>query len=273
VGALPVEAEERFDARVRTEATKRARGFYRPGFLQAIDWAMEYQPTARPQSVAEWRSRLFSNDAADTRKLEEPPSQPRDRPDSTVPFRKPPLIKVGVAVALAICALAVAAVVWPCQIFGLGCSSTVSHSSGPGSLKLEIALPKKSFAVGDDLAFSVRSNKDCYFLVYTVSPSGDVEQHDPAQNDVFMGSAMLKAEQWRHLPVQGFATIKPPAGNFELGAVCSKEPLATIGLSDAQLREPARGGRRSFSFALDKAAKGTKRDDFARATVSYEVKQ
>jgi len=84
---------------------------------------------------------------------------------------------------------------------------------------------------------------------------------------------MLKADRWRELPVQGFATIKPPAGKFELGGVCSKEPLATIGLSDAQLREPARAGRRSFSFALDNAIKGIKRDDFARTTVEYEVRQ
>src|SRR5262249_35993341 len=55
VGVLPVDSEERFDARVRTEAGKRARGFYRQGLLAAIDWAMEFEPGARPQTVAEWR--------------------------------------------------------------------------------------------------------------------------------------------------------------------------------------------------------------------------
>jgi len=158
-------------------------------------------------------------------------------------------------------------------MFGWRCSIASSGASGPAPLKLEMALPNRSYAVGDDLTFSLRSNKDCYFMVYTVSPAGEVEQHDPSLNEIFMGSPMLKADQWRHLPVMGHATIKPPAGNFELGAVCSKEPLLSVGLNDAQLREPARGGRRSFAFALDKAAKGVSSDAFARTTEAYEVHQ
>jgi hypothetical protein len=269
VGDLPVDAENRFDARVRTEAVKRARGIYRSSFLQAIDWAMEFHPAARPQSVAEWRTQLFAHEPAETRKLAGSPRQSR----TTVWLPSTMPISLGAAAVIAVCALALPVLLWPCQIVGFGCSAAIVHPAGPGALKLNIALPKKTYAVGDNLTFSVKSNRDCYFLVYTVSPSGEVEQHDPAQNHIFMGSEMLKADQWRELPVQGFATIKPPAGNFELGAVCSKEPLATIGLSDAQLSEPARAGRRSFSFALDNATKGIKRDDFARTTVEYEVRQ
>jgi hypothetical protein len=110
-------------------------------------------------------------------------------------------------------------------------------------------------------------------MVYTVSPTGEVEQHDPTLNEIFMGSPMLKAGQWRQLPLMGYATIKPPPGNFELGAVCSKEPLLSVGLNEAQLREPARAGRRSFSFALEKAAKASNTETFARTTEVYEVRQ
>ena len=62
VGALPTNAEDRFDGRARTEAAKRARGFYRPEFLAAIDWAMAFNPADRPQSVAEWRSQAVLRD-------------------------------------------------------------------------------------------------------------------------------------------------------------------------------------------------------------------
>ena len=109
-------------------------------------------------------------------------------------------------------------------------------------------------------------------MVYTVSPTGEIERHDPTQNAMFMGSPMLKAGEWRQLPLQGFATVKPPAGNFELGAVCSRQPLADVGLGDAQLTAPARGGRRSFSFALENATKNSSRADVASARVSYEVR-
>jgi hypothetical protein len=150
--------------------------------------------------------------------------------------------------------------------------NTISRNSTTTPLQVEIALPKQSFVVGDDLSFSVRSNRDCYFLVYTVSPTGNIDNHDPAEEELFMGSPVLKADEWRQLPKKGYAAVKADPGVFELGAVCSKEPLSTLGLSVAQLREPARGGRRSFSFALDKAVKSTGADNVARASVSYEVK-
>jgi hypothetical protein len=139
-------------------------------------------------------------------------------------------------------------------------------------MQIEIAMPARTFAVGDNLSFSLRSNTDCHFLVYTISPTGEVERHDPAENAVFMGSPVLKAGEWRHIPVEGFATVKPPAGNFELGAVCSKEPLAKDGLSAAQLSDPARGDRRGFSFAPEGAARTAARHELARASIGYEVR-
>jgi serine/threonine protein kinase len=269
VGALPVDSEERFDARVRTEAARRARGFYRTGFLAAIDWAMEFQPQARPQTVGEWRTRLLSSDT-----LQAPMQKGGHAVNAvgpTVRLRRPLAIKMaGISAVLAVCLLAVPAVILRCDLFGWGC---YTHTSGPRPLRLEIALPKKSYAVGDNLTFSLRSNRDCYFMVYTVSPTGEVEQHDPTLNEIFMGSPMLKADQWRQLPMVGYATIKPPPGNFELGAVCSKEPLLNVGLNEARLREPARGGRRSFSFALENATKATNNAEIARTTEVYEVHQ
>jgi serine/threonine protein kinase len=259
-GALPVASEDRFDARVRTEAAVRARGAYRKDFLDAIDWAMELDPGARPQSIAEWRPKLLFPDADQTNRVQ----RTLKRLGTTI--RRPRISPVhGISGAAAVIGvLALASLFSPCRLFGIGC-----RAQGP--LELEIALPKRTYTVGDNLSFSLKSNRDCYFMVYTLGPTGEVERHDPAQNTIFMGSEQLKAAQWRQLPVNGYATVKAPVGTFELGAICSKAPLANIGLSDAQLREPTRGGRRSFSFALDKASGSVPRADVARATITYVV--
>jgi hypothetical protein len=269
VGVLPATAEDRFDGRPRTEAAKRARDSYRPEFLAAIDWAMAFDPAARPQSIAEWRDRLFSA----TRIISPPPPTP-SQPSMDLKPRRPASFpwKSASAGAIVLVVAAAVAALWPCLLFGLHCPAPDARAarSDRGPFALEIVVPKQSYAIGDNLTFKVRSDKDCYFMVYTVSPTGEIERHDPAQNPMFMGSPVLKAGEWRQLPLQGFATVKPPAGTFELGAVCSREPLSTVGLSDGELIAPARGGRRSFSFALESAAKNK---DVASARISYEVHQ
>jgi Domain of unknown function (DUF4384) len=174
-------------------------------------------------------------------------------------------------VAALVAALAVWALLWPCSL-GIACSGVSQGRLAAAPIQIEIAMPARTFAVGDNLSFSLRSNADCHFLVYTVSPTGEVERHDPADNTQFMGSPVLKAGEWRHIPVKGVAAVKPPAGNFELGAVCSKEPLAKVDLSEAQLSDPAHGGRRGISFAPKGAASTTTRAELARASIGYEVR-
>jgi len=259
-GILPVDSEERFDARVRSAAAVRARASYRQGFLHAIDWAMEFQPGMRPQSVGEWRTKLLFDE---TRHPNEVTDTPRQQ-GSSIRVRGFSATYLISAAAAVIGVFAIGALLWPCPLLGIGCRAL-------WPLQLEIALPKRTYMIGDNLSFSLRSSRDCYFMVYTLGPTGEVERHDPTQNAIFMGSELLKAGLWRQVPVNGYATVKAPSGAFELGAVCSKEPLAKIGLSDAQLREPAHRGRRSFSFALDKATNSVPRTDIARATVTYDV--
>ena len=252
-GPLQSDEGDRFDARVRTAAAAKSRGLYRPEFLAAIDWALELAPAARPQSVREWRARLEALNA-------------------------PPVVRLRAngwwlagAGALLLGALSISSTLWSCRVLGLQCNPDPKISV-TDPLKIEIALPKPTFAVGDDLTFSVRANKDCYFTAYTVGPNGKIENHDPAEEETFMGSPVLRANEWRLLPTKGHATVNPELGVFELGAICSKEPLASLGLSIAELRERARGGRRSFTFAIDNATNPARRGDVARTEVSYEVK-
>lgn len=262
-GALPGDQGDAFDARRKTGVAQWARGSYRPKCLAAIDWALRPDPLDRPQSIPQWRARLL--DSTPEPALNEPAT--RKVQDRSRVFR-PWQWVAGTAAALAF-ALAICVLVWPCRILGIACEGSAVST---GALQIELDLPKDTFSVGDNLTFRVRSNRDCYFMIYTVSPTGVIEVHDPMHEELFMGKPMLMANEWRQLPTRGYATVNPEAGRFELEAICSKEPLSSLGLSINDLREPARGGRRSFSFALDKATKVARPTDVAHASTHYEVK-
>ncbi|MEQ1716181.1 MAG: hypothetical protein ABL907_09385, partial [Hyphomicrobium sp.] len=59
---------------------------------------------------------------------------------------------------------------------------------------------------------------------------------------------------------------------YQLGAVCSRDDLAKLGLSGAQLQAPAAIGKRSFTFKVEAAVQRADRPAIARATVGYEVR-
>jgi hypothetical protein len=120
----------------------------------------------------------------------------------------------------------------------------------------------------------VTATRDCYFLVFTVDANDKVELHDPVVSGAYMGHPLLKAGERRQIPVSnapGRAVIKPPAGFYEIGAVCSHEQLDKLGLTQSQLGEPARRGRRSFEFHLEEAAKGVDHAALGPVTMAYEV--
>jgi serine/threonine protein kinase len=58
-GNPPPDAPSRVMADSCTPAVAAKRGRYRSSFLDAIDWGLEVHPRNRPQSVAEWCSRLM----------------------------------------------------------------------------------------------------------------------------------------------------------------------------------------------------------------------
>ena len=142
-------------------------------------------------------------------------------------------------------------------------------------LDVRIELPKATFALGESIAFVVSSNRDCYFLVFTVDPNGKVEVHDPVASGAYMGHPLLKAGERRQIPqpdAPGRAVITPPAGRYEIGAVCGRDELANLGLTQSELKEPAKGGRRSFEFHLEKKIERIDRDALGRTAASYDVK-
>jgi outer membrane protein OmpA-like peptidoglycan-associated protein len=141
-------------------------------------------------------------------------------------------------------------------------------------LEVEIDLPRRKYRIGDPFSFMVTATRDCYFLVFTVDASDKVELHDPVASGAYMGNPVLKAGERRQIPVAdapGRAVIKPPAGFYEIGAVCSREQLDKLGLTQARLGEPASRGRRSFQFHLEEAAKGVDHAALGRVTMAYEV--
>jgi hypothetical protein len=111
-------------------------------------------------------------------------------------------------------------------------------------------------------------------MVYTVSATDKVELHDPKISGAFMGDPLLKAGERREIPVgtaPGRARINPPAGPYQIGAVCGRDDLEKLGISQTHLRRPAAEGRRSFTFTMEQLFNRINRDELARATVTYQV--
>jgi hypothetical protein len=142
-------------------------------------------------------------------------------------------------------------------------------------IEVRIDLEKATYRLGEPFTFTVTSNQDCYFLVFTIDPSDRVELHDPVASGAYMGHPLLKAGERRVIPVPdapGKAVITPPAGPYQIGAVCSREQLANFGLSQVELKEPAKAGRRSFQAHIDERVNRIDRSAVTRATVPYEVR-
>jgi hypothetical protein len=166
------------------------------------------------------------------------------------------------------------------NIIGAGLSlimlSGADARAGQGEfIEIRVELPKMEFKIGETITFAVSANHDCNFLVYTIDPSGKVELHDPVVSGAYMGHPLLKAGEHRQIPTAdapGRAVVTAPAGRYEIGAVCSRDDLDKLGMSQVQLREPAMSGRRSFQFHLDERAKEMDRHNLARTTVAYDVR-
>jgi hypothetical protein len=142
-------------------------------------------------------------------------------------------------------------------------------------MNVHIELSKTTYALGDSITFVVTTNRDCYFLVFTIDPNDKVEIHDPVVSGAYMGHPLLKAGERRQIPepdAPGRAVVRPPPGRYEIGAVCGREELSKLGLSQIELKEPAKAGRRSFQFHLGEKVKRIDRDAIGQMAVTYEVR-
>lgn len=63
-GAPPLDAPDRIMDDKYVPAAECAKLPYRAGFLAAIDWALRLMPRDRPQSIKEWRTAFFSDEAS-----------------------------------------------------------------------------------------------------------------------------------------------------------------------------------------------------------------
>jgi Domain of unknown function (DUF4384) len=151
-----------------------------------------------------------------------------------------------------------------------------ARAEGAARVDVRVELPKQEYAVGEAIDFVVTTNQDCYFLVYTIDPNDKVEVHDPVASGAYMGHPLLKAGEHRHIPAPdapGRAVVTPPGGRYEIGAVCGREELSKLGLSQIELKEPAAGGRRSFKFHLGEKAMRIERTLLGQTATSYEVRR
>ena len=65
-GQKPIPSIERIIEDKNIPIARLAKPGYRPEFLSAIDWGLAPLPKDRPQSIAEWRARLFANTISTT---------------------------------------------------------------------------------------------------------------------------------------------------------------------------------------------------------------
>lgn len=343
-GRPPMDAMDRATAAGGMSKASTATGDYRRGFLEAIDWGMRMEHGERPQSIADWRVRLF-DPTEPTILMDQPgpsatgdgraaaagydglPIPPRPTPSpgfslaakaglglailagggmlvvaATRPpvvqmAAKPPLVPPQTVTGGPAAVPAGASPANPSPPASSGGPATINpapvsssqvavQASPPGAapaptlaperpLEISVALPKTSYGIGDPFTFTLRASRDCNFLVYTIDAADKVELHDPAVSGAFLGPAQLKAGEIRQIPIPGApgrAVIKAPTGHYELGAVCAREDLAKLGISETQLKLPAAGGKRSFTFKLEEAVQRVRRDELSRVTVGYEVK-
>jgi uncharacterized protein DUF4384 len=160
-------------------------------------------------------------------------------------------------------------------IVGAAAAAAGENVARSGPVEVRIELPKTTFTLGDTITFVVTSNRDCYFLVFTIDPNDKVEIHDPVASGAYMGHPLLKAGERREIPVPdapGRAVVTPPTGTYEIGAVCGRDELSKFGLSQFELKEPAMAGRRSFEFHLNEKEGRADRNALSRTTITYDVK-
>jgi hypothetical protein len=131
-----------------------------------------------------------------------------------------------------------------------------------------LTLPKAQYVVGEPFVFTVRANKDCQFLVLTVDALGKPTLHDPAVEGTFMGDLVLKAREQRRIPVQGMAVVEPPAGTYQIAAVCNTDELARLGLAGSA----PKSSRRNFGFKAQDSVYTVDRDELDKLAVTYSVK-
>jgi|SRR5262245_59144417 len=112
-----------------------------------------------------------------------------------------------------------------------------------------------------------------------VSPTP--EQWTAGREDPYLGAyclaRKLRAPAWgrwfsRHasgtIPVAGVASVEPPSGPYQIGAVCNRDELTRLGL-----REGAPRTRRNFRFKQPEGEYRIDPDQFSKVAVSYEVRE
>ncbi len=58
-GETPPDATERIMHDKILSVGRVSKGFYRPGFIEGVDWGLQIRPEGRPQTIAQWRPMLF----------------------------------------------------------------------------------------------------------------------------------------------------------------------------------------------------------------------
>jgi hypothetical protein len=100
----------------------------------------------------------------------------------------------------------------------------------------------------------------------TVDGLGKPRLYEPAVEGAFMGAPLLKAGEKRRIPVQGTAVVEPPAGTYQIAAICDKDELSRLGLASTSRT------RRNFEFKVQDTVYTIDRDELDKIAISYDVR-
>ena len=151
---------------------------------------------------------------------------------------------------------------------GLACAgAAVGLSMNWNDRAIVLSLPKTHYVVGEPFSFTVRATKDCSFLVLTVDALGKPRLYEPAVEGAFMGPPLLKAGERRRIPMQGTALVEPPAGTYQIAALCDKDELSRLGLGSTSRT------RRNFGFKVQDTVYSVDRDELDKIAVTYDVRE
>ena len=139
-------------------------------------------------------------------------------------------------------------------------------------IRLKIDLPDGPLKVGDRFTFTVASNKDCRFRIFTLDSEGKAELHDPTVVPEFLGDPILKRDEVRRIPVRGQARVDPPAGDLKVGIVCSLSELSELGITDYELRSGEIQGRtKGITFKMDRLSSRFREDQLSTKINAVEI--
>ncbi len=136
---------------------------------------------------------------------------------------------------------------------------------------------RPSYDVGENVTISVKVSQDAYVYLFSVKPSGDIQQILPNRYDQSGQNNHLSSGETRTFPPSGANytfSVEPPRGLSKVIAVASRNRLDTHSLAQFQGNDPfatGKGGQEGFVQNFSIVVKPVPQQDWVTDTALYYV--